>query len=240
MTEVLGLITARGGSKGIPRKNVLPLAGKPLIAWTIEAARDSVTVGRTIVSTDDDEIADVCRNWGAEVPFMRPRELAQDDSPHLAAVLHALEWVETNEGSRPDYVLLLQPTSPLRTAEDIDAAVRLSEDKGADGVLGVSAVKAHPYQLREIAADGTLTEFIADSPPPGTSQTRRQAFPDVYSVNGAIYLMRGDVLVEEKTFQPRRTFPYVMPLSRSLQIDEPWDMHVANLILEDRHGSSVD
>lgn len=237
MTDVLGLITARGGSKGIPRKNILPLAGKPLIAWTIEAARASSTVGRTIVSTDDDEIADVCRSWGAEVPFMRPAELAQDDSPHLAAVLHALEWVESDEGSRPGYVLLLQPTSPLRTAEDIDAAVALARDRDADGVLAVSAVKAHPYQLREIVVDGTLTEFVVGSPPPGTSQTRRQAFPDVYAVNGAIYLTRRDVLVEEKTFQPRRTFPYVMPMSRSLQIDEPWDMHVAKLILEDRDGA---
>ena len=240
MTDVLGLITARGGSKGIPRKNVLPLAGKPLIAWTIEAARDSTTVARTIVSTDDDEIADVCRGWGAEVPFIRPRELAQDDSSHLAVVLHALEWVESDEGSRPSYVLLLQPTSPLRTAEDVDAAVTLAEDKEADGVLGVTAVRAHPYQFREIAVDGTLMEFIADSPPPGTGQTRRQAFPAVYTVNGAIYLTRGDVLVEEKTFQPRRTFPYIMPSSRSLEIDEPWDMRVANLILEDRSGSTVD
>ena len=240
MTDVLGLITARGGSKGIPRKNVLPLAGKPLIAWTIEAARESRSLSRLIVSTDDEEIADVCRRWGGEVPFMRPPELSQDDSPHLEAVLHALEWMESDEGRQPDYVLLLQPTSPLRTADDIDAAIALAEDNGAGGVLGVSAVKAHPYQLRKIAADGTLSEFIVNSPPPGTSQTRRQAFPELYCVNGAIYVTRRDALVEQKTFQPRLTFPYVMPMCRSLQIDEPWDMHVANLILENRHGPSVD
>ena len=107
MVDVIGLITARGGSRGVPRKNVLPVGGRPLIAWTIAAARESRMLGRVIVSTDDAEIARVAREWNAEVPFIRPAELAQDASAHVRVVTHALEWLERTEGRRPDYVLLL-------------------------------------------------------------------------------------------------------------------------------------
>ena len=117
---VIGLITARGGSKDIPRKNVKLLAGKPLIAWSIEAALRSRGLSRLIVSTDDEEIAEVSAKWGAEVPFIRPAELATDDSPHIEAVKHAIDWLLENENAYPDYIMTLQPTSPLRSSSDID------------------------------------------------------------------------------------------------------------------------
>ena len=130
--SIVCIITARGGSKSIPRKNVLPLGGKPVIAWSIEAALQSPSVSRVIVSTDDEEIAEVSREWGAEVPFMRPAELAGDDTPHLAVMLHAIRWLESDQGTLPEFILLLQPTSPLRTSEDIEAAVRIAVEQNAD------------------------------------------------------------------------------------------------------------
>ncbi len=234
--SVAGIITARGGSKGIPRKNIRPLAGKPVIAWTIEAARQSPSVQRVLVSTDDEEIARISTDWGAEVPFMRPAELARDDTPHMAVMLHALRWLTDHQEAQPDYVLLLQPTSPLRTAEDIDAAVQLAVDKDADSVVGMSHSIKHPYRAKRIAQDGTLAEFMT-IPLPGTTETRRQVFPEAYDVNGAIYLVRREVLLDQHTFQPPRTFPYIMPPHRSLELDQPWDLYLMNIILEHRHDS---
>ena len=228
MSQIVGLITARGGSKSIPRKNVKLLAGKPLIAWTIEAALQSHGLSRVIVSTDDDEIARVSKDWGAEVPFMRPRELAQDDSPHVAAVIHAVQWLAACEHSQFDYVLLLQPTSPLRTAEDIDNAIQLAVKKDAEGVVGVCETHHHPYLVKRINEDGTLGNFVSGT----LAYLRRQDLPPAYFDNGAIYLTRCDVLLEQQTVRPNRSFPYIMPPQRSLQIDDPWDFELIELILE--------
>ena len=146
----LAIITARGGSKGLPGKNIKLMAGKPMIVWTIEAARQAQSVARVCVSTDDAAIASVSRDWGAEVPFLRPVELARDDTPGIAPVLHAVKWMEEHEGYRPDYVMLLQPTSPLRTAQDITSATELAESKGGDSVVSVSEVKHHPCWAMKI------------------------------------------------------------------------------------------
>ena len=191
MPHVLGLITARGGSKSIPRKNVVPLAGKPLIAWTIEAALQSHGLSRVIVSTDDEEIAQVAREWGAEVPFLRPAELARDDSPHIPVVVHAVEWLESHEDMRSDYVLLLQPTSPLRSTEDIENAIRLALEKDADSVVGVCEASSHPYLTKRITADGRLQDF---GPRP-EGYLARQSLPPAYIANGAIYLRRGNMVI---------------------------------------------
>ena len=231
---VLGLITARGGSKSIPRKNIAQLAGKPLIAWTIEAARESHSLNRVIVSTDDAEIAQVSREWGAEVPFTRPAELAQDDSPHMDVILHAVEWLRIHENYCPDYVMLLQPTSPLRTAQDIDAAIRLAVEKNAEGVISVCETHQHPYLITRITKDGTLVDFISGAPEPGTSSIRRQDMPLAYFVNGAIYLTRCKALLGKRMLMPTRTFPYIMPPERSMQIDDPWDLYLVDMILRDK------
>ena len=234
--DVLALITARGGSKGLHRKNVLPLAGKPVIAWTISAALESPSLNRVVVSTDDEEIAQVSREWGAEVPFMRPAELARDDSPHMSVVDHAIRWLEANQKVRPDYVMLLQPTSPLRTTADIEAATQLALEKQADSVVSVCLTHHHPYLTKKLAEDGTMADFMSATQP----DLRRQALPPAYFLNGAIYLTRREVLLNEQTFHPVRTFPYVMPPQRSLQIDDPWDLHLADLILENQNVSPTD
>lgn len=215
--KILGIITARGGSKSVPRKSVLEAGGKPLIAWTIQAAKRSKSLDRLLVSTDDDEIAEVSRKFGAEVPFMRPAELARDDSPHMDVLLHALSWLEKNDNYVPDFIILLQPTSPLRMAEDIDAAVKTMRDKNADAAQSVYLDSNHAWD-----------EFVKGS----RGYVRRQDVKGRYVLNGAVYVIRRSVLLKEKTLFPDNSTPYVMPPDRSLDVDTPWDMHVARLLLE--------
>ncbi len=230
--QVLALITARGGSKGLPRKNVLPLAGRPLIAWSIKAAQEAVCTPRVVVSTDDEEIAQAARQWGAEVPFMRPAALAQDDSPHLEVILHALAWLEQNQDYRPEWVLLLQPTSPLRSGRDIDEAFALARAQGAASVVSVQQAPSPPHLLQTIDGQGRLKPFL----PPGPGYQRRQDFPAVYALNGAIYLTRRGMIMEKRVLLDQETLALVMPAERSLDVDTPWDFHLARLVLEDLHG----
>lgn len=231
MIDVVGLITARGGSKGIPRKNVKLLAGKPLIAWTIEAALKSGKLSRIIVSTDDDEIIQVAQAWGAETPFVRPTEVSQDNSPHILAVEHAIHWLEEHEHTRPEYILLLQPTSPLRMAEDINAAIEIAAGNQAEAVVSISETKHHPYLTKHILPNGLLADFVSTD----LSYLRRQDLPPAYAINGAIYLNRSDSLLNARTFLPPNTYGYVMPLERSLDIDSPWDFYLTELILNHKN-----
>jgi CMP-N,N'-diacetyllegionaminic acid synthase len=225
-------VVARGGSKSIPRKNLARLAGRPLIAWTIEAALRCRAVDRVVVSTDDDEIAAVARAQGAEAPFLRPPDLAQDDTPTMPVVIHALRWLEVEQGYLPDVVLLLQPTSPLRTADDITSAMALAHERSADSVVSVSTALSHPYLAKRITTDGRLEDFMAHP-----KVERRQDLEPAYSLNGAIYLARRAHLLETQTFYGPKTYAYVMPPERSLDVDTPWDLHVCDLILRDMYGA---
>jgi CMP-N,N'-diacetyllegionaminic acid synthase len=228
--QVLGIVPARGGSRGIPQKNIAPLGGRPLIAWTIQAARSSMRVSRLVVSTDDNEIARIAKQSGAEVPFLRPSELARDDTPGIAPILHTLNSLKAAEGYVPDMVMCLQPTSPFRSADDIDAAVELAERKNADAVVSVTSVDHHPDWMRCIDSEGRLTEFGKPDP----SISRRQDLPPVYALNGAIYLAAGAVLLARESWYTDKTYAYVMPEERSLDIDTPWQLRLADLILKDR------
>ena len=163
MTKVLGLITARGGSKGIPKKNIEHVGGKPLIAWTIEAALKSNVFDRVVVSTDNNEIAGVAQKWGAEVPFIRPVRLSKDDSPHVDVLIHAINWLQEKEDYLPEFLMLLQPTSPLRTSEDIDKSFELAVDRKADCVISVQEALSHPYSVMQVAEDQKLSEFLMSS-----------------------------------------------------------------------------
>ena len=222
--KILGLIPARGGSKGIPRKNIKPLAGKPLIAWTIEAALRSHLLDAVAVSTEDEEISEVSRRWGAQVPFLRPPELAKDDTPGIATVLHAL-------GQLPsfDAVLLLQPTSPLRTTDDIDACLRLADDMQASSVVSVSEPATHPYWMYRLGADRRLRALMDAEP-----VSCRQDLPSIYALNGALYFAHSDWLREQKTFATTETVGYVMPPERSVDLDTLLDWKLAELLLKDR------
>jgi CMP-N-acetylneuraminic acid synthetase len=220
---VLTLIPARGGSKGLPGKNIRPFLGKPLIARSIDAARDSGVAGRIVVSTDDREIADVSLAHGAEVPFLRPEDIAADASPVLAAALHAVDWFIEHENWQASWLLLLQPTSPLRTPGDIQQAFHLLEPTDADAVVGVSETKSHPFWVKTLTDDGFLRPFVGGQNAPA----RRQDLPPAFALNGMLYLVRVSTLREEGAFCPQRTLPLVIPSSRAFDIDTEQDFLIA-------------
>ncbi len=228
---VIGLVTARGGSKGIPGKNIRLVAGKPLIAHTIEAAKASRRLDRVIVSTDDDAIARVALQWGAEVPFRRPAELAGDTSSHLDVLLHAAQWWEDHGGHGDDYLVTLQPTSPLRLPADIDGAVELALSREAEAVVGVGPALAHPYMTKRIDERGVMISFITND----LNYMRRQDFPPAYIINGAVYVNRIAAIRRDRTMFPAETLAYIMPESRSLDIDTPLDLTLCELMLRDAH-----
>jgi CMP-N,N'-diacetyllegionaminic acid synthase len=222
--HTLALIPARGGSKGIPRKNIKLLAGKPLIAWSIEAALASNMIDSVVVSTDDEEIAEVSLKWGAQVPFIRPAELAQDDTPGIAPVLHALDQLP-----QFDRVVLLQPTSPLRTVEDINLCIDLAEREGLASVVSVCEPDFHPYWTYILGADLRLTNLI-DTP----TFSRRQDVPTVYGLNGALYLAHVDFLRKHQSFLTPETIGFVMPKERSLDVDSLFDWKLAEFLISER------
>jgi CMP-N,N'-diacetyllegionaminic acid synthase len=226
-TEILGLITARGGSKGVPKKNIIRVAGKSLIAWTIEAAKRSSLLTKVLVSTDDVEIAGIAKKCGAEVPFLRPKKLAQDGTPHVDVVLHAIKWFAAHQDFHPVYVVLLQPTSPMRIAADIDGAISLALCKRADAVVSVVETHAHPYLTRKMCLDGTLEPFMSCP----LHYPRRQDLPKAFLVNGAVFVNSRVSLLRDRTFYPKRSFGYVMPPERSLQIDSLWDVQVVDMVM---------
>lgn len=221
--NTFALIPARGGSKGIPRKNIKLIAGKPLIAWTIEAALRSSLLRAVVVSTDDPEIADVAKRAGAQVPFMRPAELAQDQTPGIDPVLHALDQLP-----QFDSVLLLQPTSPLRTTDDVDACLQLALARSAPSVVSVSEVNTHPYWTYHLSEDQTLRRFYDAEP-----VARRQDLPPAFALNGALYFSEVSWLRSNGSFVGAETLAYVMARERSVDLDTPFDWKFAELLLKD-------
>ena len=235
--NILGVVTARGGSKGIPGKNLKLLGGKPLIAYTLESAAESAVFDRVILSTDDVEIAVAARERGCEVPFMRPAELARDETPHLPVMQHAVDWLFEHEGYRPDVVMILQPTSPLRRAEDIRRSIQLLTETGADSVLTVSAVSAHvhPMRMLRMADDGTATLFVSGEPV-RRRINRRQDLPSAWLMNGSIYAFRAAVLAAaEPSLYGDRTVALPVPHPYGLSIDDPDDWLAAEAALAGRH-----
>lgn len=226
---ILAVVPARGGSRGIPRKNIRPLCGRPLLAWTADAALKAPSLDRVVLSTDDPEIAEIGRACGLEVPFMRPAELAGDHTPGTDPVLHALAWLASHEGYRPDAVMLLQPPSPLRRAEHIEAAAALLASSGADSVLSVCPPDYHPYWMK-VVRDGRLTPFMAE----GARYHSRQELPPVVRTNGAIYLARVASFVAARTFELPHTVAYPMPREDSVNIDDEFDWWLAEQALKAR------
>jgi CMP-N-acetylneuraminic acid synthetase len=232
--KVLGVVTARGGSKGLPGKNLRLLAGKPLVAHTIDAARESRAFDRLVLSTDDDAIADASRSRGCDVPFMRPAELALDETPHLPVLQHAVAWLREYQRYVPDAVMILQPTSPLRSAADITNAVALLETSGADSVVSVSEVPAHYNPMRTLRLDdgGFATLFVSGQAV-RRRINRRQDMPQAWTMNGAIYLFRTSVLDgPDASLYGDRTAAYVMPAERGISIDTLDDWNDAERFLE--------
>ncbi len=230
--SVLAVIPARGGSKSIPNKNIVEVSGKPLIAWTIEASLKSKSIDRLIVSTDSKQIAEVATDYGAEVPFERPDELAADDTPGIEPIIHAAHWLEENAEYRSEYVMCLSPTTPLRTAADIDTSIEMIRDKDIDAVVSVVLAKHHPNWMKLIDPHGFMSSYIIKE----ELIDRRQDLPSVYALNGSIYLAKRELLLGEKTWYTAKTYAYVMPEERSIDVDNPWDLKLVNLILRDIGG----
>lgn len=219
--KVLALIPARGGSKGIPGKNIANLAGKPLIAWTIEAAQACSGIDSIVLSSDEHAIAEVAVRFGCTVPFMRPPALATDEASSMDVVYHALEQLPEF-----DVILLLQPTSPLRTASDIEACLDLL--MGAPAVVSVRPSEDHPYLTFEINESGILTPYAK---PSAGQSLRRQDLPSAWCLNGAIYAAEVEWLKSQRSFVSFDTIAYQMPTERSLDIDTPADLRLADAIL---------
>jgi len=226
--KILAVITARGGSKGIPGKNIKPLAKRPLIYWTIMAARKSRYIDSLIVSTDSPKIAAVSEKYGSEVPFLRPARLATDTATSLDVLTHAVGYLK-KKGADFDAVVLLQPTSPLRRAEDIDKAVELLFTKKAGAVVSVSEAPVSPLWMNTLPADGCMKDFLKR-----TSDRNRQELPVYYQLNGAVFAGFTDYIVKNKGFLGGRTFAYVMPKSRSVDIDDITDFRLAEALMRKR------
>lgn len=210
----LAVIPARGGSKGVPRKNVRDLNGKPLIAWTIEEAKKSQYISNIILSSEDSEIIKEAKKYGCEVPFIRPMKLAQDDTPGIDPVLHAI-----NQCPGYDYVVLLQPTSPLRKAEDIDGAIQMLLDKGVEYCVSVTEPDKSPYWMYKVDNNGHMEQIIEQD----NYAVRRQDLPKVFSLNGAVYVAQIESLKNTKSFLNEETVAFKMPRSRSIDIDTEED-----------------
>ena len=233
------MITARGGSKGIPGKNLKPLAGKPLLAYTIDAARASGSLDRVIVSTDDEAIAECARALGCDVPFQRPAELAQDDTPHLPVMQHAVQWLAAEQAYRPDAVVILQPTSPLRRGEDIRNAITMLSHSDADSVVSVSEVPAHvnPMRMLRVDADGRAVLFVTGEPV-RRRINRRQDLPSAWVMNGAVYAFRTRVLFDaEPSLYGTTTLAMAMADPYGISIDTPQDWLEAEKAIGYPHGS---
>lgn len=209
--KVLGLIPARGGSKEIPRKNIKLFAGKELIGWTIEAALNSSVISDVVVSSDDKEIVEVSKKFGAAAPFIRPKELATDEASSVDVLLHAIDILEQEY----DYVALLQPTSPLRTFDDIDKAFKLMIASNSKSCVSVSASLSNPYLMYYLQGDNRLSGVVKND----DSLHRRQDLPTCYELNGAIYIASIQWFKKVKSFLSKDTVAYIMNKDKSYDID---------------------
>lgn len=226
--KILAIIPARGGSKGIPRKNIKMLNEKPLIAYTIEEAKKSIYIDRVIVSTEDSEIAQISKQFGAEIPYLRSEELARDNSPTIDCVIDMVKWLNENENYMPDYVCLLQCTSPLRTNKDIDGTIEKALNFNSDGSISVCEAEVNPYWTNIFKED--ILEYFIDE---GKKITRRQDLPNIYRINGAVYVIKTNILLEKKTFETDNMSGYIMSIQKSIDIDSEMDFKFAELIMRE-------
>ncbi len=224
----LGVIPARGGSKGLPGKNLRKLGALSLIGQAVASAREAALLARFIVSTDSPEIAEEAGRHGAEVPFLRPAELATDQAGMLPVLQHAVRWLESSAGVRPDMIVTLQPTSPFRTGVEIDATVTKVIDTGSDSAQTLSEASYHPYFMKTLDGDRTMALF-----PDGHTYVRRQDAPPVYQPSGAVYVTRYATLMEQGHILGDDNRGVIMGFEPSVNIDTEWDFLLAELLLRE-------
>ena len=224
--NIVSIIPARGGSKGIPRKNIKNLNGKPLISYSIEASNSCNLINNTYVSTEDNEISEISYEYGAEV-INRPKELAEDNSSSIDVILHVLDYLKCNE-KLPDLFILLQPTSPLRTSKDIENSINLFLNNDCDSLVSVCELD-HQFLLNFSLKDNYLVQNNDNS----FFNGRRQDLPTYYSLNGAIYITTPNFIRKNKSFYSNKTIPYVMPKEKSIDLDTPLDFKFIEFLLND-------
>ena len=227
--KILGITLARGGSKSVPRKNIRSILGVPLIGYTICEALRSKFITRYIVSTDSEEIRDVALKYGAEVPFLRPSEYATDTASSVAALQHAVTWIEQDEGVKYDYIIELMCTNPLKTVNDIDAAIEKLIKTGADSVIAVHKLEDHhPVRIKKIEHDRIIDFCLPETP-----ESRRQDLkPDAYVRSGSIYALRRDhLMVEGRRYGSYESRPYILPEERAINVDTEIDFLISENVL---------
>jgi CMP-N,N'-diacetyllegionaminic acid synthase len=230
--RVIGIIPARGGSKGVIRKNIAPILNKPLIAYTIEAAQGAKLLTDVVVSTDDEQIAAISTQFGVLAPFIRPAHLAQDDTPTLPVVQHAVEFVETANNCHFDIIVLLQPTTPLRTSEDIDATIDLLQSTRADSVVSVVDVGGyHPFRMKRIIGKNILVNYIDQD---FEDMRPRQKLPPVYIRSGDLYVNWRQGVMEAGWLVGKDVRAYIIPKERAVNIDTEFDLQLAEYLLQKR------
>jgi CMP-N,N'-diacetyllegionaminic acid synthase len=235
--NTIAIIPARGGSKGIPGKNIAPLLGHPLIAYSIAASLKSASISRTIVSTDSEEIAEIARCFGAEVPFLRPAEFSTDMSADRGFLMHALDWLAVHENVLPDYIVHLRPTTPLREPEVIDDAVRLLCDTpSATSLRSAHLASKTPYKWFEMDVSGYFKGIRPDDPRPEYYNLPRQSFPPVYDPNGYVDVLKVSQLLNSSSVHGSAILGFVTPFCHELDTHE--DLLLMNYLAE-RHGSSL-
>lgn len=231
MGNILAIIPARGGSKGVPKKNIKAINGEPLIAYTIKEAKKSKYIERVIVSTEDEEISRISLEYGGEVPYLRPKELAEDHTPGIDPVIHCIEWLRENENYIPEYVCLLQCTSPLRKIQIIDAAIEKIISSGTDSLVSVCESEVSPYWMKRIEND-RLKDFLEET----KVYTRRQDIPAVYRLNGAIYIAKTESLLKNRGWYTDSTLPFVMDKISSVDIDDMIDFRFAEFLMKEGYN----
>lgn len=230
--NVVALICARGGSKGLPGKNIRPLGGVPLIVWSIRQAKAVLRISRVIVSTDSEEIAAVARDAGAEVPFLRPAELAQDKSPERAVWRHALEYLKATEGAYPEVLIVVPATAPLRLPEDLERCLDEFEQDGADTVITVAEAYRNPYfNMVKTCADGCVELVV---PPAEGAVTRRQDAPEVYDMTTVAYVTHPEFVMQADSIFAGRVRVVQIPAERAVDIDTLMDFRMAECLLQYR------
>ncbi|MGI9146245.1 MAG: cytidylyltransferase domain-containing protein [Chloroflexota bacterium] len=233
--RVLAVVPARGGSKGIPRKNLQLLGGKPLVAHAVEVGLAARRVSRVVCSTDDKEIANIARAAGAEVPFLRPSDLAQDSSEDWPVFRHVLAWLEREQGWTPDLIVNLRPTSPLRKPSHVDDAIQLLLDTGAESVKAVCLARQHPHKMWLRQPDGGIEPYLKT--PLRLSRgpdVPRAELDDIYWQNGVVDVTRREVVLEQRVMIGRRVAGLVTEPADSIDIDTPLDLALAELVLARR------
>jgi CMP-N,N'-diacetyllegionaminic acid synthase len=226
--SILGIIPARGGSKGLKGKNIKILKGKPLIAWTIDEAKKSKYIDKLILSSEDEKIISTAKKFGCEVPFVRPKHLSKDDTPGVEPILHAAEYFK----NQYEYICLLQPTSPLREFEDIDSCIEQCINQNSNSCVSVCEVDKHPYWMYLIDESSTLKQFVQSD-----NNLRRQDLPLCYALNGAVYFIKTTELLETKKLISNDTVAHIMNKENSVDIDDLNDFKFAEFLIEERQNN---